>query len=67
MVSIILSKEKLLWLYSEFALPSFCCCEGLCITNGLVKMPGIFGKINFAVHSLCNFLIIDLLLYVKFR
>lgn len=65
MVGIVLPKEQLFRLYSKFALTSFSCGEGLRITDGLVEMPRIFGEVNLAVHSFCDFLVVDLLLNVK--
>jgi hypothetical protein len=65
-VSVILAKEKLFRLYSKFALPSFSGSKSLGITDGLIKMPGIFSKMDFPVHPISDFLVVDLLLDVEF-
>lgn len=66
MIHVILPKEQLLRLYSKFALASLRSSKCLCVADSLVEMPRIFGKVNLAVHSICDFLVIDLLLNVKF-
>lgn len=66
MIHVILPKEQLLRLYFKFALTSLSSSKCLCVADSLVEMPRIFGEVNLAVHSICDFLVIDLLLNVKF-
>lgn len=66
MMSVVLAEEQLLGFYSKFALILLGIGESLGIADGLVEMPGVFGEMDFAIHAICYFLVIDLLLDVEF-
>ena len=66
MASIVITKEKLFRFNSEFRLRHRCRGHSLCICDSLSKMPRIFTKIDFSIHTRSNFLIINLLLNIKF-
>ena len=63
MVGVVIAEEYFLRLYFELGLGSVGG-KGLRVGDGLREMPGVFGEGYFLVHAVCDFLVVDLLLYV---
>ena len=66
MVGIVVTEEEFLGFDSEFILRNLGCGESLGVGHGLSEVPGVFTKIDFTIHAFGHFLVINLLLDVKF-
>ena len=65
-VGVVVAKEEFFGFDSEFILGNLGGGEDLGVGHGLPEVPGVFAEINFAIHALGRFLVIDLLLDVEF-
>ena len=65
MHGLVLAEPHLLRLHSKLALLCRRRGEGSCVGDGLVEVARVAGEGDFAVHAICDLLVLDLLLDVE--